>query len=80
MKRASVSNTNNVRKHYSLFMWEECYFCKMEFRREAGYVWDICRGQKHACSECCHSVEHCDQRITEKRKLDLASHCLPKSR
>lgn len=43
MKReSSVEKYPNVLfgeiwKHFGLFAWKECFFCKMEFRREGGY-------------------------------------------
>ena len=45
MKRNNTKHTNvvggDIYKHYGLFFWQECFFCNKEFRREAGYRFQI---------------------------------------
>lgn len=41
MKRDKIINKHGVKSHYSLFFWNECAFCKQEFKREKGWCWTV---------------------------------------
>lgn len=70
MKRNSTKTKNEIFSCNPWFFWEECLFCKQEFRREQGWrfqtrmnsPWD------YACNSCCPSREECDKRIEQFRK------------
>lgn len=67
MKRDAQINKHNVYKYFGLFAWEECFFCKQEFRRESGFRW-IMQGRwwAYSCSTCSISISHCNENIDHK--------------
>lgn len=52
-------------KHFGLFAWKECFFCKMEFRREDGYRFLLRANSAwlYSCERCCCSKSHCNDMI-----------------
>lgn len=63
-KRTRFENKHGVSKHYSLFSWKLCKFCKKEFRRESGYkwLWGI-DTYIYSCESCVASISHCNAMI-----------------
>lgn len=72
MKREKFNGYTNVvggdiYKHYGLFFWQECFFCNQEFRREAGYRFQMQVGGPwaYSCAGCSSSKEHVNLNVRE---------------
>lgn len=68
MKRESEKTKHTldgqIYKHYGLFGWQECLFCKKEFRREDGYRFLAFQGQwSYSCESCSCSKSHCNENL-----------------
>lgn len=66
MKRVSQKlpyTLHEVTPYRSLFVWRECHFCKMEFRREKGWQFVI-QGRfiAYSCMTCCTRPEEVDHK------------------
>lgn len=63
MKRESPKYKHVVHgviyNHYGLIFWQDCFFCKKEFRREKGYRFQlqVDRDWVYSCRECSSSKE-----------------------
>lgn len=64
MKRGKFNKYINVVEgdiynHYGIFLWRECFFCSKEFRREAGYRFQmqVNRPWVYSCAGCSNSKE-----------------------
>jgi hypothetical protein len=68
-----VVNPHDVRKHYGLLFWQQCWFCEMEFRREAGYKW-LFGGRTwcYSCSDCSASISHCNDNLSWRNATAVA--------
>jgi hypothetical protein len=72
MRRETQKTKHEIYTCTPWFLWEECLFCGLEFRREKGWrfqarmksSWD------YACNSCCPTKEECDNRVElfKKRK------------
>lgn len=71
MKRNNTKYTNavggDIYKHYGLLFWQECFFCNKEFRREAGYRFQmqVNRAWVYSCGDCCSSLEDINTKVKE---------------
>lgn len=64
MKRNSQTLKHEIFSHYGLFTWQECLFCKEEFRRENGYRFTLNnRYWSYSCEDCSCSKSHCSDMI-----------------
>jgi len=69
MKRNNTKYTNavggDIYKHYGLVFWQECFFCNKEFRREAGYRFQmqINRDWVYSCADCSESKEEVNENV-----------------
>lgn len=69
MKRTKLKY--EVYNHYGLFIWQECFACGIEFRREKSFrLWTgSFRPFFYICSECASSKEEAidayDERVSE---------------
>lgn len=70
MKRERVNRYTNVVEqdiynHYGIFLWQECFFCSKEFRREAGYRFQMQVGRTwvYSCASCSGSKEEVNENV-----------------
>lgn len=69
MKREPTKYSNvicgDIYNHNSLFFWQECFFCKKEFRREAGYRFQmqVNRPWVYSCAGCSGSKEDVNDNV-----------------
>lgn len=65
MKRSNQTTKRDIYSHYGLFLWQECLFCKEEFRREKAYRFQLNANGRwiYSCESCSVSKQHCDERI-----------------
>lgn len=69
MQRDNSKYTNvvgqDIYDHYGLFFWRECFFCKKEFRREAGYRFQmqVNRPWVYSCAGCSGSKEDVNENV-----------------
>ena len=69
MKRNNTKYTNvvggDIYKHYGLFLWQECFFCNKEFRRESGYRFQmqVDRDWVYSCAGCSSSKEEVNENV-----------------
>ena len=56
---------NDIYNHYGIFFWQTCWFCDKEFRREAGYRFQVQMNQPwvYSCSDCSCSKSHCNDNV-----------------
>jgi len=60
-----------VHNHYGIFFWQECLFCRKEFRREAGYRFLMqssftgfgANAWSYSCSACSTSKEDVNKNV-----------------
>ena len=70
-----------IKKYKSFFFWEECIFCKQEFRREQGFeILDkkFCHASNesplyysYCCSSCCTSIEEVKNKLDDIKKNSI---------
>lgn len=68
MKRESEYNQYEVSKCNPWFFWQDCLFCKQEFRREDGWRFSLQRGgnrviSSFSCAECSTTKQHLEDNI-----------------
>lgn len=75
IKKYSNVVCGDIYNHYSIFSWKECWFCNKEFRREAGYRFQVQvnRPWKYSCSECSSSKENCNENV-KSHMLKMREH------
>lgn len=84
MKRDGTRYSNvvegDIYDHYGLFRWRECFFCKQEFRREAGYRFQMqySRPWVYSCASCSGSKEEVNENVG--KFLDRRPKAPPKGR
>lgn len=69
---------NDIYNHYGLFFWQMCWFCDKEFRREAGYRFQVQYNAPwvYSCSECSCSKSHCNDNV-KVHKLNMRKGYVP---
>jgi len=70
MKREPEHNQYEITKCNPWFFWQDCLFCRQEFRREDGWRFVLQRTGGHvmwtySCAECSTTKEHLKDNILE---------------
>jgi len=57
----------DIYNHYGLLFWQECFFCAKEFRREAGFRFQMRANCPwvYSCEGCSSSKEHVNLNVRE---------------
>jgi hypothetical protein len=79
-KPKKPNKTYRVHKIWSLFLWNKCFLCEEEFRREWGWRYDYPvsgRASKpyYVCWGCCPTIEEVAQAVVDRRVELMASAC-----
>lgn len=66
MRRETQKTKHEIYTCTPWFLWEECLFCGLEFRRERGWKFLMRRGftkWSYSCNSCSSTKEECDRNI-----------------
>lgn len=87
MKRENIRYSSivggDIYNHYGIFFWKECFFCDKEFRREAGYRFQVQWGNPwvYSCAGCSSSKQDVDDNMKKfKSNRPKAPPAPPRSR
>jgi hypothetical protein len=75
MKREAIKYQHvvggDIYNHYGLIFWKECFFCGNEFRREAGYRFQVQVNKywAYSCGGCSSSKESVNENIKKFKSV-----------